>query len=299
MNWKKKRNHSKSNSIIQELKYYNRIRLFLFLIGSVSFVGWIIWVLKTFYSIYKVCVVGYISSVSEFGLFGSAESTQKQLMYLCFIVIIIITMITLPCLYIETFENSILTIIIGLMIPLSIISFIFTLFNNDFFTLIIIFAIFIPYMVVLRIYFEQSNKIEELAHKNIYSNKTIIAFNLEEVLHAGDAIFAVHDEWRSYLKEISNVSKIVKNYTESPPGEFKYFCWEKTFKYKIIGLTNTKSNHILMLDSKKEIIILPRKKYYDLISELKLKYPEFEYNSDKPHIIAIDLDKSFLTPMEV
>lgn len=30
-----------------------------------------------------------------------------------------------------------------------------------------------------------------------------------------------------------------------------------------------------------------------------MKYPAFEYKSDETHVIAIDLDKSFLTPMKV
>ncbi|HEE1769417.1 TPA: hypothetical protein R6841_002975, partial [Listeria monocytogenes] len=84
MNWRKKRDICNENPVIQEIKKYNRVRLFLYLIGTVALIGWIIWVLKSFYSIYEICVLEFISSVSEFGLFGSAESTQKQLMSLSF-----------------------------------------------------------------------------------------------------------------------------------------------------------------------------------------------------------------------
>ncbi|HBK0116858.1 TPA: hypothetical protein LET59_002980, partial [Listeria monocytogenes] len=275
MNWRKKRDICNENPVIQEIKKYNRVRLFLYLIGTVALIGWIIWVLKSFYSIYEICVLEFISSVSEFGLFGSAESTQKQLMSLSFIILILIIMATTPYLYIDMTENSLLTIVIAVMLPCSFISFIFTLFSNDFSTFVKIFAIIIPYTILLRIYFEQQDRIIKLAHNNSYSNKTIISFNLEEVLHAGDAIFAVHNEWKDYLIEVEEKSKIVEDYTESPPGKFEYFCWEKTFKYKLIGLKKT---------YKKEIIILPKHKYFELISELKMKYPAFEYKTDETHV---------------
>ncbi|EAD4818005.1 hypothetical protein WO73_14945, partial [Listeria monocytogenes] len=102
MNWKKKRNHSKTNSVIQEIKIYKLVRLYIYIIGAVFLFGWI------------------------FGL--------------------------------------------------------------GFFKL---FVIFILYTILLHIYFKMQDKIHKLAHNNIYSNKTIIAFNLEEVLHVGDIIFAV------------------------------------------------------------------------------------------------------------
>ncbi|EKZ4627422.1 hypothetical protein QQ060_003043 [Listeria monocytogenes] len=197
MNWKKKRNHSKTNSVIQEIKIYKLVRIYIYIIGAVFLFGWI------------------------FGLV--------------------------------------------------------------FFKL---FVIFILYTILLHIYFKMQDKIHKLAHNNIYSNKTIIAFNLEEVLHVGDIIFAVNDEWKYYTKEVENKSIIFEDYTESPPGKFEYFCWEKTFKYKLMGFKKT---------YKKEIIILPKHKYFELISELKMKYPAFEYKSDETHVIAIELDKRFLT----